>query len=275
MRHDTMAYHPYAYLHRSGTVGSRTGATAPGTKTEDSGNDGGSDRKQGRVLKFFESLQRFLGTLQGSITAVLGIIATVGAFYGAHRLVGQPSPQPTVFVTITPRATAASQGTAPPGSAPAPSVRTSATVNRTDLESLTPVQNGVDRFATHEPQQIGIITYPEAIRFSCSSSSDVMGPYNSLVYKVAGYKTLNATFGIPSDATNAAGNSATIKFYKDGGSTQLGQTYTIALDSPQKVRLPLRGSSQLEISCVAANQDDPSGDGDDIDVIIGHATLNP
>ncbi len=199
------------------------------------------------------------------------ITAIGGAFLGGTQLAGQSQAQPTVFVTVTAGASAASQGTDPSGSAPASSVSTPATVIGTDLSSLTPVQVSVDGFTTGGAQRIGTTTSSDAIRFSCSASNS--GSYNSLVYAVAGDKTLSATFGIPDNASNAAGNSATIKFYKDGGSTELGRPVTIALDSPQRVSLPLQGSSQLEISCVAANQTGLNGD--DIDVAIGEATLSP
>lgn len=248
-------------------MSSSTGATAPDTKHDGSGNDGASDRKRGLVLGF-------LGTLPGLITAVAGLITAIGgAFLGGTQLAGhsQAQAQPTVFVTVTAGASVASQGTDPSGSAPASSVSTPATVSGTDLSSLTPVQSSVDGFTTNGPQQIGTTTYPDAIRFSCSAANS--DGYNTLVYDVAGDKTLNATFGIPDNASNAAGNSATIKFYKDGGSTELGQPVTIALNSPQRVSLPLQGSAQLEISCVAANQIGTNGD--DIDVAIGDATLSP
>jgi hypothetical protein len=246
-------------------VSSSTGATTPGTKNDGSGDNGQSDRKQGLVLGF-------LGTLPGLITAVAALITAIGgAFLGGTQLAGQSRAQPTVFVTVTATASAASQGTDPSGSAPASSGSTSATVSGTDLSSLTPVQSSVDGFTTNGPQQIGTTTYSDAIRFSCSSPDSGYG-YNSLVYAVAGYKTLNATFGIPDNASNAAGNSATIKFYKDGGPTELGKPITIALDSPQRISLPLQGSAQMEISCVAAQI---GSDGDDIDVAIGDATLSP
>lgn len=246
-------------------MSSSTGATGPGTKNGGSGNDGVSDRKQGLVLGF-------LGTLPGLITAVAALITAIGgAFLGGTQLAGRSQAQPTVFVTVTASASPAGQETDPSGSAPASSGSTPATVSGTDLSSLTPVQSSVDGFTTNGPQQIGTTTYSNAIRFSCSTSNDAYG-YNSLVYVVAGYKTLNATLGVPDNASNAAGNSATIKFYKDGGSTELGQPVTIALDSPQRVSLPLQGSSQLEISCVAANQ--TGNNGDDIDVAIGGATLS-
>jgi hypothetical protein len=246
-------------------VSSSTGATAPGTKNDGSGSDGRNDRKHGLVLGF-------IGTLPGLITAVAALITAIGgAFLGGTQLAGHPQAQPTVFVTVTAGASTASQGTGPSGSAPASSGSAPATISGTDLSSLTPVQSSVDGFTTSGPQQIGTTTYSDAIRFSCSAQISGFG-YNSLVYTVAGYKTLNATFGIPDNASNAAGNSATIKFYKDGGSTELGQPITSALDSPQRISLPLQGSSQLEISCVAANQ--TGSNGDDIDIAIGDATLS-
>lgn len=247
-------------------MSSSTGATAPGPKNDASGNDGRSDRKQGLVLGF-------LGTLPGLITAVAALITAIGgAFLGGTQLAGKSQAQPTVFVTVTATASAASQRTDLSGSAPASSGSTPANASGTDLSSLTPVQSSVDGFTTNGPQQIGTTTYADAIRFSCSAPISGFG-YNSLVYAVAGYQTLDATFGIPDNASNAAGNSATIKFSKDGGSTELGQPITIGLDRPQRVSLPLQGSSQLEISCVAANQ--TGSNGDDIDVAIGEATLSP
>ncbi len=253
-------------------MSSSTGFTPPDTKTDGSGNNGGSDRKQGRILGFLGTLQAFLGTLQGLIVVATGLITAIGAgLLGGTQFAGRSQAQPTVFVTVTAGASAASQGTAPSGSAPASSVSTPATVNGTDLSALTPVQNGVDGFTTDSPQPIGTTTFSDAIRFSCSVSNSYYS-YNSLIYVVAGYKTLTATFGIPNNATNAAGNSATIKISKDG--TELGQPVTVALDHPQRVSLPLQGSSQLEISCVAAKQAG-SDDGDDIDVAIGDAILSP
>ena len=96
------------------------------------------------------------------------------------------------------------------------------------------------RASPDSPQPIGTTTFSDAIRFSCSVSNSYYS-YNSLIYVVAGYKTLAATFGIPNNAADAAGNSATIKVYKDG--TELGQPVTVALDHPQRVSLPLQGSS--------------------------------
>ena len=249
-----------------------TGAAAQGTESSGSGKDGGSDGKHGFLLGF-------LGTLPGLITAVATLITAIGgAFLGGTQLAGQPRPQQTVFVTVpaTPGSASPLSGqgsTTSDGTPPASSVSLQDTGKGTDLSSLTPVQQTVDAYTTDGPQQIGTTTYSDAIRFSCSSASDSAYGYYSLVYDVAGYGTLNATFGIPDDASNAAGNSATIKFYKDGDSTELGQPVTIALDSPQRVSQDLQGASQLEIYCVSANGG--SSNGDDIDVAIGGATLAP
>lgn len=88
-----------------------------------------------------------------------------------------------------------------------------------------------------------------------------------MVYEVAGYRQLQLTIGIPSDATNASGNSAAVKFLKDGGSTQLIPQVTVALDQPQRVTVPLSGTSQLDINCIDAEA--YSG----MDVVLANAVL--
>jgi hypothetical protein len=256
-------------------VSSSTGASAQDTRSDGSGKEGGSDRKQ-----HLDLLLNFLGTLPGILTAAAALITAIGAaFLGGTQLTSRPQAQPTVFVTVTATASAGPADVSSSGAAPAQSpsaagspASTQAPPSGTDLSSLTPVQNSVNNFTTGT-EEIGTTNYSDGIRFTCSDpNSGVDINYNSLVYVVAGSKTLNATFGVPDDASNAAGNSATIKFYKDGTSTELGQPITIALDSPQRVSLNLQGSSQLEIYCAAANPDG-SDDGDDIDVAIGGATL--
>jgi hypothetical protein len=258
-------------------VSSDTGAPAQGKKSDENGEKGKSDGGQSVLLGF-------LGTLPGLITAVAALITALGgAFLGGTQLAGSAQARPTVFVTVTAHANATpasgaatgsrGQKPTPSASAPTPPASTPAAVSGTDLSSLTPVQSSVDGFTTDSPQQIGTTTYSNAIRFSCSSTGNSAFGFNTIVYDVAGYKTLNATFGIPDNASNAAGNSATIKFYKDGGSTELGQPLNVALNSPQQVNLNLQGSAQLEIYCVAANDD--SDNGDDIDVAIGNATISP
>lgn len=154
---------------------------------------------------------------------------------------------------------------ATPGSAPsaAPSADTA-------LSSLPVLQADVALYTADSSQRIGGTSYPDAIRFSCSAPTH--GGHYSVTYDVAGFGTLAATIGIPSNATNAAGNSASIQFFKDGGPTQLGQTLTVSPDNPQTITLPLDNSSQLEIHCDAAEVTGTTGY--DIDVVIGTATLS-
>ena len=153
-----------------------------------------------------------------------------------------------------------------------PGLATASPAAGTDLSTLHTVNTSFNNYTTG-PQQIDTTTYPDGIRFSCTSGgSDSYFGYNSVTYNVAGYSTLTATIGVPPDAGNAAGNSATIEFYKDGNSTQLHLPVAVALDSPQMVKVNLQGTSQLEINCTAANPD--GGYGDDIDVVIGDATLS-
>ena len=118
------------------------------------------------------------------------------------------------------------------------------------------------------PEQIGAVTYQDSVGFTCDTS----GNQANFVYDVAGYKFLTTLVGIPSDATNAAGNAMTITFFKDG-STQLGQPVTVSLDHPQSVHLDLQGASQLEVACNATNV--TSHQPVEMDAALGNATIGP
>jgi hypothetical protein len=135
-----------------------------------------------------------------------------------------------------------------------------------DLSALTPVsrQNVTDE--STGPQQVGAVTYENSVRFTCYASSG-----SDIVYDVAGYKYLNTVVGIPSNASNAVGNSMTFTFYKDGSATQLSTPVTVSLDHPQSVHLNLQGSSQLEIACSAINTSSQAKT--DMDVALGNATI--
>lgn len=122
--------------------------------------------------------------------------------------------------------------------------------------------------ATTASSVIGAVTYQDSVGFTC----DTYGNLANFVYDVAGYKYLTALVGVPSDATNAAGNAMTITFFKDG-STQLGQPITVSLDHPQSVHLPLQDASQLQISCNATNV--TSHQPVDMDAALGNATIGP
>jgi hypothetical protein len=109
--------------------------------------------------------------------------------------------------------------------------------------------------------------YQNSVGFTCYGGGGFFD------YNVAGYKFLTAIIGIPSNASNAAGNAMTVTFFKDGSSTQLGSPVTVSLDHPQSVHLNLQGSSQLEIACSAISQTTHSQV--DMDGALGNATIGP
>jgi hypothetical protein len=137
-----------------------------------------------------------------------------------------------------------------------------------DLSALTAVQTNNISGPNLGPEQIGATIYQNSVGFTCYTG----GP-SYIDYNVAGYKFLNALIGIPSSASNAAGNSMTITFFKDGSSAQLGSPVTVSLDHPQSVHLNLDGSSQLEIACAAISQTSHSPVS--MDGALGNATIGP
>jgi hypothetical protein len=256
-----------------------SGTSTPPPKAEQSDDRTGRESADGgRGKGLVAVLGAFFTTLPGLLT---GIAALGTAFFGGTQLTSRPTPTVTVTATVTapaPARSGASVGSPSTGNAasPSPQVQSSAPTasapQGTELSALTPLQSTtVDQLTTDQSQQVGTKTYANAVRFSCSDPAPDIYSYNELVYDVAGYTTFDATFGVPDNASNGTGNSATITFYKDGGSTRLGNSVTVALDAPAHIDLNLQGSSQLEISCSAANQ---YSDGDDIDVAIVNGTLS-
>ncbi len=257
---------------------SSTSAPPQGTGSDDQGSLLATYKK---FKDLFDALPGYIKALAALLTALAALITAFAGFAGGRAANG-PQAQPTVYTTVTATATVmvtvpatSSSSVSPNGGADplvSPGPATASPAARTDLSTLHAVNTSFNNYTTG-PQQIDTTTYPDGIRFSCSSGgSDSSYGYNSVTYNVAGYSTLTATIGVPPDAGNAAGNSATIEFYKDGNSTQLHLPVTVALDSPQTVKVNLQGTSQLEINCTAAN---PNGSfGEDIDVVIGDATLS-
>ncbi len=158
-----------------------------------------------------------------------------------------------------------------PSAGPSPSSTATAppATSGTNLFNLTAVQNIGAYNLVNGSEQIGTVTYPDSVRFSCSTGDNVAHTY--LVYDVAGFSFLNATMGVPSDATNAAGNTMAVTFFKDGTTQQLGKTISIALDQPAQVHLNLDGASQLEIGCAATSS--ASQQPVQMDVALGNAVL--
>jgi hypothetical protein len=210
-----------------------------------------------------------------AIAALITAIAGVSGFYGGTRAAAQ-APQPAVTVTVTapartvtfPAQVASSAASTPPPQASTPAAtttpaRTAYLADQKPLQDIE-VADGV----INGPQEIGARTYADSVRLTCSYPGDDLSIYanpSSLVYEVATYTTLKVLLGVPSDAANASGNTATIKFFKDGTTNQLA-TADIALDQPQNMTIRLNGASQVTIDC--------SGSASDIDVALGNATLS-
>ena len=219
----------------------------------------------------------WLQTVPGIVTAIAGLLAAVGAFYGGAQLSSSNgTPRPAVTVTVPGHAVTApaAAATVTVTAGPSPHATSVPTTSGTALpagavylSTLTPLQDNEPEYigtATEAPQRIGTTTYSDSVRFTCGDQ----GFPSSLVYDVAGHSALRFTLGVPDNATHAAGNSAAVRFLKDGGSTQLIPQVTAALDQAQTVTVPLTGTSQLEISCEAA-----SFEGGGIDIVLGNAAL--
>jgi hypothetical protein len=215
-----------------------------------------------------------VGLLLLAILAVVGLVMT------------RPSGGKPVAATVTPTVATPGPVASTPGSGasiavPTPGTNGTATptgtgpatpgpvagTTVTNLSALTPLQNYYAYNVTTGPEQIGTVTYPTSVRFTCGNTNA------NLVYNVAGYKFLTATVGVPNDATNAAGNTMTVTFFKDGSTAQLGKALIVSLDHPASVHLNLQSSSQLEIQCNAtstANHNEVN-----MDVALGNATIGP
>ena len=150
------------------------------------------------------------------------------------------------------------------GGSPSTGVTTEASSKETVyLTELTPLQNSLTAFSFKAgPVQMSGQTYRQSIYFTCQD------PITSVVYEVTGFKFLDATIGVPDDATNTSGISTTsVMFFKNGSTTQIGQPVFPLLGHPQKIQLNLQGAVQLEIGC-ATNRNDLA------DVALGNATLS-
>jgi NPCBM/NEW2 domain len=258
---------------------SSTSAPPQGTGNDDQGSVLATYKK---FKDLFDALPGYIKAVAALLTALAAVITAIVGWFAVDRAANGPQAQPTVYTTVTATATAtvtvpavssgpvAQNGAARPLVSPAAATSPATGI---DLSTRQPVSTSVNNYSAARPQQIGVTTYQDGIRFSCSSGGgDSYYGYNDVIYNVAGYSTLTATIGVPPDADNAANNSATIEFYKDGTSTQLHTLVTVALDSPQTVKVNLQGTSQLDINCTAANEGGSYGD--DIDVVLGDATLS-
>ncbi|MCW2941005.1 MAG: serine/threonine protein kinase [Actinomycetia bacterium] len=214
------------------------------------------------------------------VTAVV-VVASVGAAFALKGGGQSGTPKNSTGKTSVAQQatnTPAPNGPSPTGPTPtdspttaAPSATSTAVPPNSvvNLVALLPVQHNYDANFNTGPEQIGTTNYLQSVRFTCQGQN-----YTSVVYNVAGFASLDGTIGVPNDATNAAGNTATIAFFANGSATQqLGPLITDAVGHPRKFHVDLKGSAQLKIACSATS--DASHGGVNMDISLGNATLSP
>jgi len=192
------------------------------------------------------------------ITAIAAlIVALTGAGFFAGRVTAGATN--TVVAPVLPSKASSAPPTATQREQPSGAASSGGI---TYLTQLTPLQTN-DGF-TVEPVQMGTTTYQQSIRFTCQTA------VTSVVYNVTGFTFLDATVGVPNNATNAAGYTANISFFKNGSATQLSLPITDVVGKLQKVHLNLEGAVQLQITCTT------EADGSDtfMDVALGNPSLS-
>jgi hypothetical protein len=232
-----------------------------------------------RVRLRLSFLLWLFGLLLAAVAAVVVLVVLRPASSGkstavatltpsAARTSNPASPRPSASASTSPAGGSRVSSSAPasPGTSPA----APGPAGDTNLFTLTPVQSNYVTGYVTGPQRIGTAAYPNSVRLTCNSGD---GATTSLVYNVAGFSFLNSTIGVPNDATNAAGNSMSITFFKDGATDQLGKTVNVSLDHPHKVHLSLDGASQLEVAC-AGTSDGGTNSAVPMDFALGNAVLS-
>ena len=202
-----------------------------------------------------------VGTRPKARTAVAVRSPSAGSARRRGQL-GQPEPEPEFQLRrgAAGRVSPSTSVSPPTSAVPPPTIGA-------NLFTQDPVQVN-DASVTDGAAQIGNTPYPDSVRFTCNTGVESA---TSLVYDVAGFAFLNATLGVPSNATNAAGTTMNITFFKDGSTDQLGKTITVSLDNPVPLHLNLDGASQLAIDCAATHSstDAPVS----MDIASGNAVL--
>jgi hypothetical protein len=84
---------------------------------------------------------------------------------------------------------------------------------------------------------------------------------------------MSAVLGVPSDDTDAAGETMTVSFFNNGTGSQTSDPVAVSLGHPRAVHLRFSGSSQLEISCSAVSA--ASGSARYMELALGNATIGP
>jgi hypothetical protein len=196
--------------------------------------------------------------------AIIGGAATVAAAYIGNRggfteiLPGSP----VKTVTLAPSTVAQSEQSTSSNTG-------SSTSGGKYLYTLTPVENTTNANIITGPVQMGNSSYPNSVSTLCYSEPE--GSTAELAYDVNGAKFLDTTVGVPNDAADAAGNSITITFFKNGPSDQIGAPVNVSVGQSVPIHLNLQGASQLDISCAAINN--ATHQGVDLNFALGRAQL--
>ena len=196
--------------------------------------------------------------------AIIGGAATVAAAYIGNRggfteiLPGSP----VKTVTLAPSTVAQSEQSTSSNTG-------SGTSGGKYLYTLTPVENTTNANIITGPVQMGNSSYPNSVSTLCYSEPE--GSTAELAYDVNGAKFLDTTVGVPNDAADAAGNSITITFFKNGPSDQIGAPVNVSVGQSVPIHLNLQGASQLDISCAAINN--ATHQGVDLNFALGRAQL--
>ncbi|NUR29628.1 MAG: hypothetical protein HOV83_27900 [Catenulispora sp.] len=196
------------------------------------------------------------------IAAITGlVVALTGAGFFTGKAVADKGTAQSPSVS-SPAPVQSASALPSPASEPSPSA---AGPEYLSAGQLPPAKDAIGN-VTSGPVRIGTTDYPNSIRFTCAPFGFGTG---SLTFDVAGYAFFTATVGVPNDATNGAGNTMTITFFKDG-SAQLATPLSIVVGRPQAVHLDLKGAAQLQIQCGSKSK---QGLGASMDGALGDAAL--
>jgi len=239
------------------------------------GPDTGDSRAK-KINTALTGLRELLSNIYGIITVVTAILATFAGGAAVGRTTAPAASKPAAVVSPSPVTAPPVTPTAAPTTATPTPVTTLSTAppdNTTPtgvakLSALKPLATNDASSYADGPVQIGTKSFPQSVRFQCFGVGAT-----SVVYDVAGYHFLDATIGVPNDATNAAGNTSILTFLKDGSTTQLSQPVTDVTGHPQLIHLDLQHSAQLQVTCNSTSNSTHGGV--TMDVTLADATLTP
>lgn len=227
-----------------------------------------------QVKDYFKSLAGILTILATVVIVIIAfcagtVIGRIGSDAAPSVADGGQSVPVATSAAPTGPTVAASTGAPTPDGSTAPASTTlpsNAPGSGTNLAALKPVQSTQVYYFVAGPEQVGTTVYQNSVRFTC-------GGEGNIVFNVAGANALVATLGVPNDATNAAGNTMVVTFFKGAitSTTQIGTPYSVALDKPKSVNIALTGVSQLVIMCSATNT---AHQRVTMDITLGDAVLN-